>query len=291
MAISIAIVMFLGLYFLIKYTKNKTGFAKNFPIILYGAIVVSGMCYFRDFFGYYFFSYLTIFVCLLYLFKIKDIFKDTKRFFVITAAMIPSLKVFGFLYTTDGYGQYFLPLLLIAVFLLLQDFYFSNDFSRLIFKKTATYFLFFMLISSVIFNSTNVLEYRYKLFTPKGIILTKKYDAMTFQLLIDWLKKNTKKTDKIVVLPETALLNFLLDRKSDNNFNVLKPEGIDTYGEPYIISHFEKNLPEYFIIIGSKSDENLFSVKYAKDLGKWISQNYKGVYKLDGAQIIRVYKK
>lgn len=288
---SIQLILISIIYFSLSGLQKQKPILRNILLALIGLIYFGIFYYFDNLFARLQFAHMALLAFILYALKVRKVYSEPKKFFVITAVILISFKVFWFVYTTHGYGHYFLPMLLLAVILLVQDFYISEISKKAIFNQTVKFFLLILLVTSLYFDFMNVNKVNFKIDTPKGIIYAEKYEAAEFQFLVNWIRENTKPSDKILVLPETSLLNFLLDRKSDNNFNVLKVEGVETYGEEYIIKHFQSSPPDYFVIIGAKYAEKRFSIDYAKVLSKWISDNYKQVFKLRGSDVMVVYEK
>ena len=118
----------------------------------------------------------------------------------------------------------------------------------------------------------------YKLISDKGIIYTYKKDGKTVKNAVDFINQNTKNTDKIVILPEGIIINYLTNRNSDNIYYNLNPMFYeDIFGETEIIKHFEENKPDYFIILPIDNIEygkSFFGIDYAQNFYEMIKNNY-----------------
>ena len=86
-----------------------------------------------------------------------------------------------------------------------------------------------------------------KIKTSKGWISSISENSSS-HFLVNIILSKTKKTDKIVILPEGHLINFLTDRESDNYYGNLIPMYVEAFGEEKIINHYKNNQPEYFIL-------------------------------------------
>jgi hypothetical protein len=100
-----------------------------------------------------------------------------------------------------------------------------------------------------------------------------------FVTLIDYLKNNTSKDAKILILPEGAIINFLSERKSHDYYYYLIPPNVALFGEEKIIKDFEKNMPEYFCITDSKQTPYNIDTfdEYSPKIYRFIQNNYKQI--------------
>ena len=132
-----------------------------------------------------------------------------------------------------------------------------------------------------------------KIKTDKGWISTAS-EKSSSKLLVDIILNKTEKTDKIVILPEGHMINFLTDRMSDNFYGNLIPMYVEAFGEDVIINHYKKNKPEYFILTDRDTSEygkRYICTDYAQNLCSWILENYHVVYKIDGEPQYLVLRK
>ena len=84
--------------------------------------------------------------------------------------------------------------------------------------------------------------------TDKGIIYVNEQAAPAINQVIKYIDKNTSITDRILVLPEGAMINFLTNRLSDNKYFHLSPANIDVLGEDNIVKDLENYLPDYIVL-------------------------------------------
>lgn len=166
---------------------------------------------------------------------------------LILSALLASAKVFWVL-LMGSYGNYYVSILFIAALALLP-----RKFDKVI-------AIYFILLSIFIFSqniSTQPAKFPNK--------------------LVQYIKETTKPTDKIVILPEGMIINFLAKRDSDGFYNSLLPLYVETFGEDNIIEHYKKNPPEYFILNNLDMKDYYFRYicgDYALDFCGFIVENY-----------------
>ena len=143
-------------------------------------------------------------------------------------------------------------------------------------------------------NSKFYIEKKQVINTPKGKIYVEKKYYKTTKNLFDYIKKNTKKDDKILILPEGMMLNYLTDRKTDDFYNTLLPLYEETFGNEQIIEHFQKSMPDYIIFNSWNSSDYYFSIiceDYLFEFCNFVKRNYKEEIKLSGDFSYTIYKK
>lgn len=174
---------------------------------------------------------------------------------------------------TFNYGVFFASFSLITVFALAFDVFWNKTINC---KVIGAY----VLIVSIILGYQNLLMLKVNnklISSPRGQIYTDELlrDASTD--LINYINKNTKKTDKIVILPEGAMVNFMTGRQSDNRYLSLIPLYVETYGEEKIIDHFKQTKPDYIVFNNWDSKDYYFRYicsDYALGLCYYVAKNY-----------------
>ena len=254
-----------------------------FGIILYGAYLfernksVSIVLSIAGYFLYLWFftinigstlGFLPMFLLILFLICLKKINKNLV--ILSLAALAASAKVFWvmLLYL---YGNYYVSIVLIAILALIFNF---------IPKKLEKVSGVYLLIASACFLFANfymlsIADNRIQ--TDKGVIYTEKTISNSSNEFIEFIKKETKPDDRIVIFPEGMTINFLTDRKSDDYYNSLIPLYIETFGEEEVIEHFKSDLPEY-IVFNNQSMKDYYlqyiCSDYALDFCSFIKENY-----------------
>lgn len=220
------------------------------------------------------FGFIPILITVLLIINIKSIYKNKVLFFLVISALSVSMKGYWLL-ITRSYGIFFAGILIITLLSLIFNVYKKQN-TSLNQGVAGFYIVLVALILSyanfeIIATKTNLIS------TDRGKIYVNSYYYKPTLEFIKYLKQNTKKTDKVVILPEGALINFLTDRKSDDYFISMIPPYVETFEEDYIIKHFKKTKPEYIVINNwNAEDYSLSSIcdSYAAKFCEYVKENY-----------------
>lgn len=227
----------------------------------------------------------------------KVISKEPSELILMLSAFIISLKTF-FALNIFVYGSYIMPLLLISIIVFLTNGF--KRFCKIEFINNSIRSSTLILLIAFIFylgfiQFFSLQEKNTLLKTDKGNIYGSFGTVSAYSGLIDYINKKTKKTDKIVILPETPFVNFITDRDSDSYYNSLIPLYVEAFGEDDIIKHFKETKPEYIVI--NNRDTSDYGYKYmCKDYAlrfcSFVKQDYSSV-KIFGSGIYKmeIYKR
>lgn len=223
--------------------------------------------------SFIFFPILTIILAII---NSKILLKNIPLMILTLSAITISLKSFWGLATLN-YGVFFVSFLLITILTLSFEIFKIRNINISPIAKSAGIYI---IIISAILACQNMLRIGLKsnfLKTDRGGIYTTKryYDAS--EELIKYIETNTKKTDKIVIYPEGAFINFLTNRNSDGYYLSMLPLYIETMGEENIINHFKKTKPEYIIFNNWKTSDYYFNYicgDYALGFCSFVAENY-----------------
>ncbi|MFA6989561.1 MAG: hypothetical protein WC197_05785 [Candidatus Gastranaerophilaceae bacterium] len=213
-----------------------------------------------------------------------EFFKNIKwkdKCFMITCliGVLSSLKSLFYL-NIGVYGTFMFPVVLITNTVFASEYIpeFFAVIDKSIWKSSISIVL---IIMTSLFGLTNVkivLENKnYEVKTQKGSIFTYKEEADAHNRLIKYIQKNTKPTDKILILPEGPLLNFLTNRPSDDIYNSLIPIYVETFGEKKIIRDLLGNMPDFIFVNNRNSIDYGYAYMcrdYAFEICDFINQNY-----------------
>ncbi len=196
---------------------------------------------------------------------IKYRYLNLKERFFIFASLLVSIKVF-FALVLGSYGAYFLPLALTSLLILIP-------------KNYRKVLLVFLLIWSLIIGYVNVKDLNSK--------------EVKLSNINEYLLQNTSEKDKIVIYPEGLYLNVINNRESDNKMYSLIPLYVETFGEDLIINRLEITKPKFIII--NNYDTSLYYYKefgkdYAKNIYKWIEDNYKLDSTIEDKWMFKIYR-
>lgn len=214
----------------------------------------------------------------LFLFRIKSIYKDKPLFIFCISSIAASVKFLMFL-NIEHMGAFLFPLCLLTLLILCK------------LKNLLNIILTGLIVLFAFIDFTSLNDKNYYLQTNKGNIYTYRKDGEPIKKISEYLIQNTNEDDKVVILPEGTMINFVSDRKSDNIYHTLLPLYYNSvFKEDDIINHFNDNPAQYFIILPLSTIEygskNFY--KYAENFYEMININYNLIKEEDN---IRIYKR
>ena len=287
---AVSLVVFYVFYQFFNTTSKKTILLKAGFWILCAVLLFSAVFSFRamNFWCYDFFSYLPLFLAALLIFKIKEIKKDKGLLFLGAAAVLTSLKSFWLL-STNFYGRYFLPLLLIAAIVVLKRVLYGEISSATknteAFDRAVCFVLIFLSFAAFRLNAVALVLKNTPVKTPAGTVMTTKTEAGTYKKLADYINVTTKKSEKIVVLSASPMLNFMTDRESLNFYSYFDEAVAGAYTTERIIKKFEQTRPNYFVVFDSSKEKNAYCGGYGEEICKWLEKNCTLEKNIDGILI------
>lgn len=235
------------------------------------------------------FVFVPVMILLLTVFNFKSLLADKKLFILVLSGITISLKVFWGLATLN-YGVFFVSFLLITLFALILNIFKNKEINQ----KAIGIFILIVAIFLGYKNIQGIKQKSYCLKSDKGTICTdESFYQSTFDL-IQYINNKTKPTDKILILPEGAMINFITGRPTDNIYISLIPPYIDAFGEKNIIEHFKKDSPDYIILNNWNSQDYGFSYickDYAVSFCQYVQQNYHYEATIAHKLFYLVYKK
>lgn len=246
------------------------------------------------------FAFLVFCFVVLSLFVKKKITIYDKAYIIIASSAILSSIKSIFAINFNSYGIYFFPLFFIVIFI-----FFIHYLPRCIKKITKTslsvylgLMLGLIIVLIFVFYGSNITRAKIvnskQISSSRGMIYVPESTHKAITETINFISKETKNDDKILVLPEGAMINFLTDRKSDNRYFYLIPPNIEIFGEENIVSGLKNNLPEY-IILQSMSyinfGETFFCESFGVKICSLIPEYYQRPLVFGDEFWIAVYKK
>ena len=230
-------------------------------------------------------SFLPLLVIILAICNYKKL--DMKLTILVISTISVSIKILWAL-LLGSYGTYYAPVILITAIILLFTFLPKN-----LNKAVNIYILLFCFIYLI--NSYQNLNISKQIInTSKGKIFTNAPFAKSTNELIQYINKNTKPDDKIVIFPEGMTVNFLANRKYDDFYNSLLPLYVETFGEEKIIEYFKENKPDYIIFNNLNMKDYYYEYicqDYALDFCEFVKENYKSETVIDNIFRYIVFKK
>lgn len=226
------------------------------------------------------FGILPILTLILLFSNLKKIYNNKPLFVFILCAMCAAAKVFFFL-NVKHMGVFIFPIIFLAVLILLS--HYKKNLIQIILSACI------LLFAAEDFSS---LQYKsYLLTTSKGNIYSFKKDIQPIEQVSKYIFNNTKNTDKVVILPEGSIINFITNRQGNNFYYNLSPLFYnDVFREEKILNDFEQNSPEYFVILPINNIEygnSFFGIDYAQNFYEMIITNYNLVENKNNIKIFK----
>ena len=214
----------------------------------------------------------------LFIIKFKDIKNNPTELLIVLTAFALSIRCF-FLMRMNLHGVYALPVMIIALYILIEKFTTAKNLlteQNKIFKFiTCIYLTFFVIMNLITSISCNS-----RLLTNKGTIYIPKEQTEILNKTIDFINQNTQKSDKILFLPEGQIINFITDRKCDLKLHMLDRLYYEGLGEAKSLELLQNSNNDYIIIAKGFSLSN-FSQSYLftenNKLTQYISENYRQI--------------
>jgi len=105
----------------------------------------------------------------------------------------------------------------------------------------------------------------------------------TVEIALSWIGKNVPPDATLAVLPEGAMINYLSRRVNPTLHLVWVPPLMAVFGQTNMTAAFEKNRPDYVLIIARSASEfgvSFFGYdpRYGMELMRWIEDHYDRVY-------------
>lgn len=232
----------------------------------------------EPYYHFVFFPYILLFI---FVIKFTNIIKEKELFLIILSSFGLLIRVWADL-RMNFYGIYVLPWVYLTFAIIM--FRFCSNLKIFSKVKVETFLILFYSIHLIYYFASDVQARDINsqpVKTDRGTIYLPQKSAEETNDLIEFIKNNTSETDKILVLPEGQMINFLCDRNSDMKlhmldrlyYDALTPEksldllkntdynyivvvkglGLENFGKPYLYE--EKNPVTDFIF------ENYDSVK------------------------------
>ena len=220
------------------------------------------------------FGYLSIVILLINLFrKIEN--KELLLLLNITA-ILSCFKCFGAI-SLSIYGTFFLPILLVNLIA-------SVDSKKYLIPLCCV-------LVSIIYLYVKEDVYKFNLWKTDNFKISEKlysdnnYFSKRYSELIPYINANIKPDEKLLVLPEGCMLNYLTKIKSDNKLYYLIPPNVDVFSQNGIIERLRENMPEYIIVFSNYYvwyNTTTFANGYGVEIQKFIEDNYNIVEEASG---------
>lgn len=247
------------------------------------AIIITGL-------NPYMFSFLPILLTLLFLFRIKQFYKNPAVFTLVLLAIGGSLRTFYSL-NMALYGQFTLPWVLLGLIVLIN--YSDNNLAdkKPIMQKYIKFIMIILLISNGYFVFSQRIKCNYPIETARGKIYTWDAYGKSIDDFVTYLKNNTQGED-ILVLPEGALVNFLLDKNVNYMYYSLIQDYIPIFDKNEIDFTIKQKNIKYIATINGYLLSSNINDSYYKKILLTLNNNYtiEKEFKSPQGDVIMLYR-
>ncbi len=271
------LILFVPSYFILLKEEKLHSLLKKYGACILCAAFLYGITAFVYDRKIYLFSWLTL-VCVWFIIKY---FKDEKTdfnfltFVLSLILFLSSLRVGGYL-ASNHYGKYYLPLFLIVFFCLYLPQILKKY--QINYEQNISCILMCFALFNLVFCISSVYSGKnYRIETDKGTIFSSYPVGKTVEETSTYLKQISNVKDRVLVLPEGLMVNYLSDRKSDDMLYQLLPNHIEILGEDKIVDKMKKNPAQYVVLTSltaSAYGKTYFCSDYAQNICDFINNNY-----------------
>ena len=263
---------FSGVMFSYKFFQKENYFIKILSVVLF-SVSLFFLYVLLGIKANYIFDFILVFILV---FSLSTFKKINSILAVLTVSTIlAGAKIFWAVFI-GSYGTFYISLALICAFALLFNILPKK------YEKIAGIIILFI---SLFFFSIHFKELSGQMIeTGRGKISTELFQSVNTNNLIEYINKNTKPYEKILILPEGMIINFLTNRKSDDFYNSFLPLYTETFAEKEIIEHFNSDKPDYIVLSNLNMKDYYYKYiceDYARDFCAFILDNYNQVDVID----------
>jgi len=234
------LLVYAGLFFTQKQKKL-------YPLILSALISLLFLVFISE--PYYHFVFFPYILFIFFIFNYKTIINEEKLYILIFALFGLLIRVWADL-RMNFYGIYTLPFVYLVFSTLICYFYREHKFfSKIKIEYFIAIFLFlhmsYYFLSDVKARTIN----NFPIKTEYGTIYLSKESQKDTKSLIEYIQNNTTENDKILVLPEGQMINFLCGRKSDLNLHMLDRLYYEALGEEKSLNLLKDTDSDYIVLV------------------------------------------
>lgn len=250
--------------YIAKYIKSMPYFYQ-YAGLAPGDMLIYKLTHFRFESIYSLLGYINIAILLIYLFK-----KSSFKYIVLSiACILLAFKSVLYIDVFDWYGPFFFHFLFMNFVVFLS----ANI------KRTYLVNIFLVFVISLNFYFCFVVKRdNYEpIHTDKGTFEIFSPDYKVTSDLLNFINNETSPTDKILVLPEGVLINYLTNRPTNGYlFHLISPN-YRALGEDYIINLFLNQRFEYVVFHNyyyHEYNDSIFTTSWGRNFFKTVSDKY-----------------
>ena len=204
--------------------------------------------------------------------------KDKKLGFISLCAVLSCARTDFITVQQVGYSMYLILLPVITTWIYIVQRYGNIICEKFKIKYQIILSLIIIAVSVFTFNTIlkNV-QYMAVNTNNKGVLKASKELVIPFNKTVEWILTNTNDTDRVVVLPEGPMINFITQRPTLPKYYHLIPNHISALGEDNVVKGLSEDMPEYFVINNteySTYNKPHICEDFGFDICRFIENNY-----------------
>lgn len=196
--------------------------------------------------------------------------KDILLSILLLTGLLTSIKSLGGI-SFEVYGTYFFPLLFISLIAFVCK--------KITNRKTILISIICITLSGLYFSYgiNEKIKFR-EIETTKGGFNIPKVFYHSTNDIIQYIQANTNADEKVLILPEGTIINFLTDRKSDKDLYYLIPPNAEIFSNEYIENKIKSKELDYIITTNIQYPwygEKSFMAGWGSEYVKLLNDEYK----------------
>ncbi len=196
--------------------------------------------------------------------------KDLLLSILLLTGILTSVKTLGGI-SLEVYGTYFFPLLFISLI--------ASACEKVTTRKTIIISIICLTLSFLYlsYEINEKIKFR-EINTTKGAFNIPKVFYHSTNDIIAYIHQDTNKNDKVLILPEGTIINFLTDRKSDKDLYYLIPPNAEIFSNEYIENKIISKELDYIITTNIQYPwygEKSFMTGWGSEYIKLLNTEYK----------------
>ena len=210
---------------------------------------------------------------------------ETKQLYLLTIifSLLVNIRYFWNIQTSMG-GNFSLSLYFIVFVVFCFEILAKNDEFM---KKTLAIFFIALSVKYVALYADIAKEYGHVFNSPKGsIVLSQPYDS-ALEEIRHFLNVNATKDSKVLMVPESPMVGFFMEVKTNEKIFSTIPHWIEALGEDKMLKSISDFEPDYIILTVSEFDPHFTKGWFGRDIGENIYMYIRNHYEVMEVQTYR----
>ena len=210
---------------------------------------------------------------------------ETKQLYLLTIifSLLVNIRYFWNIQTSMG-GNFSLLLYFIVFVVFCLEILAKNDEFM---KKTIAIFFIALSVKYIAHYTDIAKEYGHVFNSPKGyIVLSQPYDS-ALEEIRHFLNIHATKESKVLMVPESPMVGFFMEVKTNERIYSVIPHWIEAVGEEKMLESISDFEPDYIILTVSEFDPHFTKGWFGRDIGENIYMYIRNKYEVMDVQTYR----